>query len=221
MSELGYRVGIVDLTDGEPTPGCPDPTVRQAESAAAAELLGVAVRETLPFPNRYLFDSVESRVALATVFRRYRPRMVLGFGAKTPMASPDHAAAIAITDAAVFYSRLTKADEQFGGLPPHRIRHQIYYRISFERMLPIAASEFVMDISATLDRKIASIACYASQFPPEKAHIYDRVRAIAYHAGTAAGFAAGEVFASPRALGTSDLLRLWDAENAFSGTSPR
>ena len=68
LADLGYRVGIVDLTDGEPTPGCPDPAARQAEAQAAAKVLGVAVRETLHFPNRYLFDSVESRVALATLF---------------------------------------------------------------------------------------------------------------------------------------------------------
>ena len=123
---------------------------------------------------------------------------------------------MAITDAAVFYSRLTKADEQFSGVPPHRIRHQLYFRISFERSLPIASSEFVMDISQTLDRKLQSIACYASQFPPEKAYVYDRVRAIAYDAGSAAGFAAGEVFASPRVLGTGDLLQLWDPIPAAS-----
>src|SRR5215217_4849262 len=33
----GYRVGIVDLTDGEPTPGSPGPEVRLAEAERAAE----------------------------------------------------------------------------------------------------------------------------------------------------------------------------------------
>ena len=53
----GYRVGIVDLTDGEPTPGSPGPEVRLAEGAAGAEALGVQVRVTLDLPNRRLFDS--------------------------------------------------------------------------------------------------------------------------------------------------------------------
>src|SRR5881227_642955 len=66
----GYRVGIVDLTDGEPTPGSPGPDVRLAEAARAAEILGVHVRENLNLPNRRLFDGFEARVALATVFRR-------------------------------------------------------------------------------------------------------------------------------------------------------
>src|SRR5690349_23244719 len=72
----GYRVGIVDLTDGEPTPGSPSPDVRMAEAKQAAEILGVHVRQTLDFTNRRLFDSFEARVELAKVFRLYRPRIV-------------------------------------------------------------------------------------------------------------------------------------------------
>ena len=51
----------------------------------------------------------------------YRPRLVLGFGEKTPMASPDHWQAMQITDAAIFYSRLTKWDEYFDRLPVHTV----------------------------------------------------------------------------------------------------
>src|SRR5215471_17571552 len=84
----GYRVGIVDLTDGEPTPGSPGPEVRLAEADKAAKTLGVHLRVLLDLPNRRLFDSFEARVALAKVFRRYRPKLVFGFGEKTPLASP-------------------------------------------------------------------------------------------------------------------------------------
>ena len=86
---------------------------------AAAEILGAEVRVQLGLPNRRLFDTFEARVALASEFRKYRPRLVLGFGEKTPLASPDHWQAMQITDAAVFYSRLTKWDEHFDGLPVH------------------------------------------------------------------------------------------------------
>ena len=87
MVRQGLRVGIVDLTDGEPTPLSPGPEVRLEEARAAAEILGVHVRETLPLPNRRLFDGFEERVALAKVFRRYRPKMVMGIADKTPMVS--------------------------------------------------------------------------------------------------------------------------------------
>ncbi len=36
MVQQGLRVGIVDLTDGEPTPLSPEPEVRLKEAAAAA-----------------------------------------------------------------------------------------------------------------------------------------------------------------------------------------
>ena len=121
LVEQGYRVGIIDLTDGEPTPLSPSPDVRRAEAIAAANVLGVHVRKILEFTNRRLMDGFDERVALAKEFRRYRPKMVIGFGNKTPMASPDHFQAMQITDAAVFYSRLTKWDDAFDGLPVHTI----------------------------------------------------------------------------------------------------
>jgi LmbE family N-acetylglucosaminyl deacetylase len=209
MVRLGYRVGIVDLTDGEPTPRSPGPEVRLAEAKRAAEVLGVTVRETLELPNRRLFDCFESRVALAKVFRRHRPKVVIGFGEKTPLASPDHWQAMQITDAAVFYSRLTKWDEHFDGLPVHTVSAQLYFSLAFGSLaLPPAAGHFVMDISDTLEVKLESVRAYATQFPPEKAHVLERIRALALHCGITAGFMAGELFLTTRTLGTRDLMKL-------------
>ena len=120
LAQQGLRVGIVDLTNGEPTPLCNDPAVRLAEADAAAKTLGVH-RVVLDLPNRKLFDTFEARVALAKQFRIYQPKLVLSIGCKTPLASPDHWQAMQITDAAIFYSRLTKWDEHFDDLPspPH------------------------------------------------------------------------------------------------------
>src|SRR5436190_14652684 len=75
LVEQGYRVGIIDLTDGEPTPHSPGPTVRLAEARAAADVLGVHYRETLDLPNRRLFDSFEARVLLAKRFRKLKPKV--------------------------------------------------------------------------------------------------------------------------------------------------
>ena len=41
LVEAGHKVGIIDLTDGEPTPLSPGPDVRMAEAKAAGEALGV------------------------------------------------------------------------------------------------------------------------------------------------------------------------------------
>src|SRR5687768_13003151 len=208
LVKQGYQVGIIDLTDGEPTPGSAGPEVRLTEAKQAAETLGAHVRVTLELPNRRLFDSFEARVALAKEFRKYRPKIVIGFGDKTPMASPDHWQAMQITDAAVFYSRLTKWDQHFDGLPVHAIQAQLYFRLAFEpETLGGYPSQFTVDISETLETKLASVACYATQFPPAKAHVFDRIRGAAMIAGAACGFAAGETFVSTRMLGSLDLVK--------------
>lgn len=208
LVKLGYRVGIIDLTDGEPTPNSPGPQVRLAEAQAAAEILGVHVRKILPFTNRRLMDGFDERVALAKEFRRYRPKLVIGFGAKTPMASPDHYQAMQITDAAVFYARLTKWDSHFDHLPVHTIDRQLAFRLSFEPSPALGAEHSItVDISETLEQKLAAIACYKTQFPPAKAHVFERVRGLAIAAGAAAQCHAGETFFSVRPLRTRDLLQ--------------
>jgi LmbE family N-acetylglucosaminyl deacetylase len=113
-----------------------------------------------------------------------------------------------ITDAAVFYSRLTKWDEHFDHLPVHAIQAQLYFRLAFEpETLGGYASHFVVDIAETLEQKLAAVACYATQFPPAKAHVFDRIRGAAMIAGSACGFAAGETFVSTRTLGSLDLVK--------------
>ncbi len=208
LVEQGYRVGIVDLTDGEPTPASPGPEVRLVEAQAAAERLGVHKRVTLELPNRRLFDDFEARLALAKELRRYRPRLVLGLGDRTPMASPDHYQAMLITEAAVFYAKLTKWDEHFEDLPVHVVSAYMHFFLALRSLSPVQLGGIVVDISTTLETKIQAVACYRSQFPPEKHHVLGRIRAFNQQQGMAAGFAAGEVVASPAALGTRDLMGL-------------
>lgn len=208
LARMGYKVGIVDLTDGEPTPLSPGPDVRLEEARRAADVLGVAVRETLNLPNRRLFDSFEARVALAKVFRRYRPRVVVGFGGKTVMASPDHFQAMQITDAAVFYSRLSKWDEHFDGLPTHSIASQLGFPLTLRSLeLPTAAGYLVADIGDTLEVKLAALRCYETQFPPAKARVFSVVESMSRYHGTTAGFEAGELFLCYRSIGVDDLIQ--------------
>jgi N-acetylglucosamine malate deacetylase 1 len=208
LVEAGYKVGIIDLTDGEPTPLSPGPDVRMAEAKAAGEALGIHLRTLLHLPNRRLFDSFEARVKLAIEFRKHKPRLVIGLGDKTPMASPDHWQAMQITDAAVFYSRLTKWDDQFENWPPHIIGRQLYCMLG----QPLAGSpnpggQIVVDISKALPRKLAAIRCYKTQFPPEKEHLFDRVDAADRYLGRSAGVVAAELLISPRPVVMKDLMR--------------
>jgi bacillithiol biosynthesis deacetylase BshB1 len=203
----GYRVGIIDLTDGEPTPNSDSPQVRLAESQSAAKVLGVQRRIQLDLPNRRLFDCFEYRVALATELRRWRPKLVIGFGAKTPMASPDHWQAMQITDAAIFYSRLSKWDEYFEGLPVHTVPRHLHYRLAVEPdTIPGHAHHILVDVSETIELKIESILCYHTQFA-HKPEIADRIRAAAIVTGSSAGVAAAESFAAAKPVAVTDLMK--------------
>ena len=208
LARQGYRVGIVDLTDGEPTPASPGPEVRLAEAAEAARIFGIHVRETLSLPNRRLFDCFESRVELAKVFRTYRPKIVLGIAAKTPMASPDHWQAMQITDAAVFYSRLTKWDAFFDGLPVHTIAKLAWYPLGLQNFsLPDGGGHFVVDVSDTFAIKLEAIRAYRTQFPAAKERVFRFVEGQGLFLGGGAGFAYGEVFISATILGATDLVK--------------
>ena len=207
LAGKGYKIGIVDLTDGEPTPQSPGPDVRLEEARRAADVLGALVRINLNLPNRRLFDTFEARVALATVFRRYRPKMVIGFGGKTVMASPDHYQAMLITDAAVFYSRLSKWDEYFDGLPVHAVTNQMAFVIALHGLdLPEASGYVVADIGSTLAVKIEAVRCYSTQFPAAKAGIFGAIETMNRYQGLTAGFEAGEIFLTYRSVGVDDLM---------------
>lgn len=200
----GYRVGIVDLTDGEPTPLSPGPEVRLAEADEAAAILGVSVRKNLNFPNRRLFDGYEVRVELAKVFRRYRPKLVLGIADKTPLASPDHLQTVQITDAAVFYSRLTKWDDQFDHLPVHTVANQMWYPLGLSRLPERSSDRFVVDISSTIGVKLASVKAYKTQFGQREDRIVQLVETQASMLGISSGFGAGEMFYTLNPVGIQD-----------------
>jgi N-acetylglucosamine malate deacetylase 1 len=208
LANQGYKVGIVDLTDGEPTPHSLSPDIRLAEADRAAKVMGVELRILLDLPNRRLFDTFEARVALAKIFRRYRPKLVLGMGEKTPLASPDHAQTVQITDAAVFYSRLSKWDDVFDGLPVYTVPSYMYYTLAFDSVAipPGAMGQIVSDISGDiLETKIKAVQCYETQFK-HKTGIEDHVRTLAVRYGHTAGFAAGEILFGTKAIGTRDLI---------------
>jgi len=207
LAQQGYRVGIVDLTDGEPTPGSPGPEVRLAEARQAAKTLGAALRVTLELPNRRLFDGFEARVALARQFRRHRPRLVLALGGKTPLASPDHYQAMLIAEAAVFYTKLTKWEEHFGDLPPCSPPVLMYYLLALRALSADHPNCLVVDVGDVLETKLAAIACYRSQ-SAGRPEMLERIRTFNRQRGMAVGFAAGEVLFSPTPLGTRDLMGL-------------
>src|ERR1700758_3960359 len=79
----GYRVGMIDLTSGEPTPRGTE-ALRAAEAEAARQALGVPLRLNAGLPNRELMDVPANRYVLATLFRRLRPSVLISVAGRTP-----------------------------------------------------------------------------------------------------------------------------------------
>src|SRR3982750_2393225 len=106
MIKAGWRVGILDLTSGEPTPhGTPE--IRKRETAAATASLGLHWRENLGLPNRSLEATLENRAKLAGVIRQQRPRWL--FAPYWIDAHPDHVAATELVEAGRLLSKLPKS----------------------------------------------------------------------------------------------------------------
>lgn len=204
LVKQGHKVGIVHMTNGEPTPlGTPEQ--RAAETAAASEILGVKTVITLGLTNRELMDGPPARYAVSTVFRRYRPKIVVGMAGRTPGASPDHYQAQLILEASRFYSQLTKWDDRFDNTRPHRVDWLWYRPTIISADVAHWHSTFVIDTSDVIETKMAAISAYKSQFPPERLErLLHRIRAIDATEGGKCGFAYGELFALPHPMPLPD-----------------
>jgi bacillithiol biosynthesis deacetylase BshB1 len=197
----GARVGVLDLTDGEPTPhGSRE--IRRAETESATQILGLDWRGNLGLPNRSLTADLEARERLAGLLRQVRPRYL--FAPYWEDAHPDHVAASELVDAARFWAKLTKTN--MPGTPhfPERI---FYYFTVHLRIHP--RPSFVVDITAHIEAKMRAIACYRSQFiegrPTTPPTIVDDLRDRARYWGWTIGTGFGEPFLSREEVGLRSL----------------
>jgi bacillithiol biosynthesis deacetylase BshB1 len=197
----GKRVGVLDLTDGEPTPhGSVE--IRARETAAATEVLGLAWRGNLGLPNRSLQADLDSRAKLAGAIRQLRPECLLAHYWED--SHPDHVAASALVDAARFWAKLSKTD-----LPgtAHYPRRVLYYFSIHLRIHP--KPSFVLDITPHIETKMKAVACYHSQLVQgrSEAHptVLDDVRDRARYWGWTIGTGYGEPLVSREELGLKAL----------------
>jgi len=201
FKEEGAKVGVLDLTSGEPTPfGSLEKRI--AETAAATKILGLDWRDNLGLPNRSLEATLEARRELAIVIRKTQPKWLLA-----PYwvdAHPDHIAATQLVEAARFWAKLSKTD--MPGEPWHPRRIFNYYCVHLKHA---AQPAFVLDISRYWDQKIAAIRCYHSQFiegrSTEAPTFLDQLRDEAAYWGKAIGVAYGEPFNGREPLGLSSM----------------
>ena len=162
----GKTVGVLDLTDGEPTP-YGDPETRAKETAAATAVLGLTWRQNLGLKNRCLTDDHAARAALAGVFRQTRPKVILGHAPTD--AHPDHVRAARLTADARFWAKLTKTDRpgqpgaEHGGLPGEPWFPPKLYHFWSIHLREVPAPAFCVDVTGHLARKLEAVRCYESQ----------------------------------------------------------
>jgi bacillithiol biosynthesis deacetylase BshB1 len=205
MISEDWRVGILDLTSGEPTPHGSE-TIRRRETIAAGESLGVTWRGNAGLPNRRLAHTLESRELIASYFRVLRPRWI--FAPYWQDAHPDHLAATELIEAARFWAKLSKTD-----MPGERFHPQrIYYYFCIHLRLAVQPS-WIVDISDHWDQKLASVRAYKSQFidgrPTEPPTFLDRVRDDAAYWGRLIDRKYGEPLATKEPLALSSLRDLF------------
>ncbi|MCF6093354.1 bacillithiol biosynthesis deacetylase BshB1 [Microaerobacter geothermalis] len=154
-SEMGWKVGICDLTRAElSSNGTLE--IRESEAKKAADLLGVNTRLQLGFPDRGFFVHPSFISQIVEIIRSYRPTHV--FAPFSKDRHPDHVACHYLVKEAVFNAGLAKFEVN-NDLPPFRPKNIFYYLIH-----QIETPDLVMDVTNTFHKKKAALEAYQSQF---------------------------------------------------------
>jgi len=170
LAKGGAKVTYVIVTDG--SQGGEDPkqkdseltAIRQKEQRAAAKVLGVNTVEFLGYKDGHLSPDLKLRRDIVRMIRKHKPDLVIthlpGRVLDAPMGGshPDHLAVGEATLAAVYPdSRNPRAFRGLlkEGLEPHVVK---------EVWIPYwTKGDYYVDISKTLDQKIAALHKHQSQ----------------------------------------------------------
>jgi LmbE family N-acetylglucosaminyl deacetylase len=196
----GVSVAYCVITDGDA--GGRDPLVpreqvgatRREEQRKAAAVLGVAEVEFLGYPDGRLVTDYALRRDITRVIRRFRPHRVvipspvrdlrsLYLGHPDHVAAGDAALSAAYPDAGTPQAHPELLFEE--GLATHDV-DEVWV------MSPNDRAEHYVDITDTIDRKLAALAAHASQ-TAHVAGLPERIREWATAQGAAAGFGPGRL----------------------------
>jgi N-acetylglucosamine malate deacetylase 1 len=154
----GKKVGVIDLTQGElGTRGSKE--IRLIEATNAAKIMGLQVRENLQMADGFLKNDEAHQLKIIQILRKYQPEIVLCNAIED--RHPDHGRSASLVADACFLSGLRKiitieASEEQEAWRPKNVFHYIQDRF--------LQPNFVFDITAVQDKKIAAIQCYTTQF---------------------------------------------------------
>lgn len=211
--QAGYKVGIIDLTQGElGTRGTPEE--RQQEAAEASRIMGLQVRRNLGLADGFFNNDQEHQLAVVRVIREFRPEVVLANALHD--RHPDHGRGSDLVSEACFLAGLRKVEtEDLSGKPQQHWRPKAVYHFIQDRFIQ---PDFIVDITAQWEQKVQAIRAYRSQFYNPENHSPDTyisspdflkfIEARAREFGHAIGTTYGEGFNKERQLGVRDLFQL-------------
>ncbi len=196
-AKAGCAVHVVVCTDGGK--GTANPAVdvvelaerRGRESAAAAQIVGLDSHQNLGMTDGELVNCHELRAVLVGWIRRLRPEAVLGhdptavFFGQHYFNHHDHRElGWALLDALSPGAALPHYHPERG--PAHQV--QVAY------LSGTLEPDVFVDVTETIDAKVAAVECHASQLPEAPGWADDVVRARAAEEGNRIGVAYAEGF---------------------------
>lgn len=210
--ELGYKVGIVDLTQGElGSRGTVD--TRYEEAKASSEIMGLSVRVNLKMADGFFEINEANKRLIIEQIRRFRPKIVLANAISD--RHPDHGRAAKLVSESAYYSGLIKIETEWEREKQTPFRPQaLYHYIQDYYHEP----DFVLDATPYIERKMQAIQAFKTQFydpnmkgpntPISGKSFLDFVEARMRHIGRPAGFEYAEGFKVERYPGVNNLFDL-------------
>ncbi len=211
--DLGYSVGLVDLTQGELGTRGSGP-LRLEEAEEARKLMGAAVRENLGMADGFFAYTKENMLKIVRVIRKYQPKVVLANTLRD--RHPDHGRAAKLISDACFYSGLVKIetqDDEGNEQAPWRPK-AVYHFIQDYQLEP----DFVVDVTGYMEKKMEVIMAFKSQFyspdseepetPISRKDFMDFIYSKARVYGRPIGAEFGEGFKVTRLVGVKDIMDL-------------
>jgi bacillithiol biosynthesis deacetylase BshB1 len=209
---LGKKVGVVDLTRGElGTRGSAG--LRDQEAANAAKILGVSVRENLRFADGFFVNDKEHQLEIIKMIRKYQPEIVLCNAIDDRHI--DHSKGSKLVSDACFLSGLKKIETLIEEGQQDQWRpKQVYHYIQWKNIEP----DFVVDVTGFVDKKIAAVLAYSSQFydpnskepetPITSKNFIDSINYRAKDLGRLIGVECAEGFTTERYVAVENLSKL-------------
>jgi N-acetylglucosamine malate deacetylase 1 len=207
-AKQGYRIAILDLTQGEmASRGSVE--LRAAEASRAAEIMGVQARENLNLPDAGIVNDLSTRELLARAIRRFKPQVVIAPAREG--RHPDHHTTAQLVRDACFIAGLAKVAPEAPKHRPRKLIHCVSFREDFGK------PTFIVDISAEFEQKLQAIRCYDSQFDgvtqagevfPNGEPLYDVVRHQSAHYGSMIRCRYGEPFYTTETVRVDDIVAL-------------